>query len=201
MICEHFLDTRSDIQSCSSFFGKLLENTDEWKRPISLWQRNLQMFVCPCLFQASVGDLSYLDTWESISWFLSKERAYFQCLGFLSSVNKWQKELSNLKVYLIRVICGYRWSTWSLVSFASIPKMQDLEAGTECAWQDVFPFTAALVVPLFPFLDKTCRTLCSCPTTALLMVPSCSGLFCALQDGQCFKGKPDFFLPCFLVVC
>lgn len=29
-------------------------------------EKLLQVFVCPCLFQASVEDLSYLDTWESI---------------------------------------------------------------------------------------------------------------------------------------
>lgn len=168
---------------------ELLENTDGWKRPISMWQRNCykclfvlayfkhQLKICPIWIPGNV---------LCSSWFLSKKDIFsvpgISSLTLLSSVNKWQKELSNLKVYLIRVICGYRWSTWSLVSFANIPKIQDLEAGMEYTWQ-VFPFTAALVVPLFLFLDKICRTLCSCPTAVVLMVPSCSDLFCAFQDG------------------
>lgn len=59
------------------------------------------------------------------------------------------------------------------------PKMQDLAgAGTEhicwVAWQQTFPFTADLVVPLFPFLDKNPVQL---PHRTLLMVPSHNGVF------------------------
>lgn len=171
---------------------KLLENIDGWKRPISMWQRNC--YKCLFVLAYFKHQLKICPIWipgkaSCSSWFLSKKDIVsvpgISSLTLLSSVNKWQKELSNLKVYLIRGIYGYRWSTWSLVSFANISfaKIQDLEAGMECVWQEVFPFTAALVVPLFLSLDKICRTFCSCPTTVVLMVPSCSGLFCAFQDG------------------
>ena len=130
-------------------------------KPDSTWQGIVtNVYVSP-LLMSSISWRSVLSIWMSgkasgISWFLSKKRAYFQCLGFssstlLPSVNKWQKELSNWKIYHVRVVvCGCRWSTSSLVSLANIPKMRDLRMGAErmcsVAWQRTFPFAAADLV-------------------------------------------------------
>lgn len=72
------------------------------------------------------------------------------------------------------------------------------QARSACAWwPDSKLFTAAdLVVPLFPFLDKICGTLCSRPTTLMLTVPcqkTSDDVFCAFHNGWCFKGKAKNF--------